>query len=248
MIYNLSLKLISDQHSQCHIRPYNLMMREIFLAMMCHARSKVVCILYTVWGLRVTRNVSLNENKKYLFSLHSAVSGHVIVITGIPYGSSKGWFLIRFTEAASKRQALHFNVRFDPYFVVVRNNMNENGVYVLLYHSISKLCQWLFSEIWSLFLSRFGTEERTGGFPFVLDQQFKLAIALTPKEFLFAVDGVFFASFAYRSGHGIEKLNGFKMGTNYGMYLEITSVDHVQMESSDCDGFEEYSHPDFEIM
>lgn len=50
-----------------------------------------------------------------------------MVITGIPYGNPRGWFLIRFTEAASKRQALHFNVRFDPYFIVVRNNMSENG-------------------------------------------------------------------------------------------------------------------------
>lgn len=55
-------------------------------------------------------------------------SGHVIVITGIPYGNPKGWFLIKFTEAASKRQALHFSVRFDPYFVVVRNSMNENNL------------------------------------------------------------------------------------------------------------------------
>lgn len=56
------------------------------------------------------------------------VSGHVIVITGIPYGNPKGWFHLRFNEAASKRQALHFSVRFEPYFVVVRNNMNENSV------------------------------------------------------------------------------------------------------------------------
>lgn len=56
------------------------------------------------------------------------VLGHVIVITGIPYGNPKGWFLIRFNEAASKRQALHFSVRFDPYFVVIKNNMNEKGV------------------------------------------------------------------------------------------------------------------------
>ena len=54
--------------------------------------------------------------------------GHVMVITGIPYGNPKGWFYIRFNEAASKRQALHFSVRFDPHFVVVRNSMNENSV------------------------------------------------------------------------------------------------------------------------
>lgn len=100
----------------------------------------------------------------------------------------------------------------------------------------------------NLLFYRFGNEERSGGFPFVLEQQFKLAIALTPKEFRFAVDGVYFASFAYRSGHGVDKLNGFKMGTSHGLYLEITSVDHMQMDSSDCDGFEEYSHPDSDYL
>lgn len=51
-----------------------------------------------------------------------------MVITGIPYGNPKGRFLIRFNEGASKRQALHFSVMFDPYFAVVRNDMNEKGV------------------------------------------------------------------------------------------------------------------------
>lgn len=63
--------------------------------------------------------------------IHKLISiqlGHVIVITGIPYGNPKGWFLIKFTEAASKRQALHFSVRFEPHFVIVRNSMNENNV------------------------------------------------------------------------------------------------------------------------
>lgn len=52
--------------------------------------------------------------------------GHVIIITGIPYGNPKGWFQIKFTEAASKRQALHMSTRFEPQFAVVRTSMNEN--------------------------------------------------------------------------------------------------------------------------
>lgn len=51
----------------------------------------------------------------------------MIVITAIPYGNPKGWFIISFTEAASKRQALHISVRFAPDFVVVRNTKNENN-------------------------------------------------------------------------------------------------------------------------
>lgn len=69
---------------------------------------------------------------------------------------------------------------------------------------------------------------------------------MAPKEFRFAVDGVFFASFPYRFDHGIDKLNGFKMGTSYGMIMDITSVDHIQLDA-DCSDFENYLHPDTEI-
>lgn len=54
--------------------------------------------------------------------------GHVIVITGIPYGNPKGWFFLRFTEGVSKKQAFHLSVRFDPQFQVIRNTMDENSV------------------------------------------------------------------------------------------------------------------------
>lgn len=70
---------------------------------------------------------------------------------------------------------------------------------------------------------------------------------MTPKEFRFAVDGVYYSSFMHRSEHGIDKLNGFKMGTSFGMYMELTSVDHVEMDSIECEGFEEYSNPDADI-
>lgn len=68
--------------------------------------------------------------------------GHVIVITGIPYGNPKGWFQIKFTEAASKRQALHISTRFEPQFAVVRTSMNENFEYVLLH---------IYTVLWSNF-------------------------------------------------------------------------------------------------
>lgn len=112
--------------------------------------------------------------------------------------------------------------------------------------SLCALCN--ISKLLISFSLRFGVEERSVGFPFVLEQQFKLAIALTPKEFRFAVDGVYFGSFAYRSEFGMNKMNGFKMGASFGMYLEITSVDHLQMDSNDCYGFEEYSEPDCDVF
>lgn len=51
-----------------------------------------------------------------------------MVITGIPYGNPKGWFFVRFTEGATKKQALHISARFDPHFMMIRNSMNENSM------------------------------------------------------------------------------------------------------------------------
>lgn len=90
-------------------------------------------------------------------------------------------------------------------------------------------------------------EERNGGFPFAFEQQFKLAIALTDKEFKFAVDGEYFAAFAYRTPNVLERLNGLKISTSYGMYMEVNSVDHLEADTDDCHGFETYSHPNVSI-
>lgn len=95
-------------------------------------------------------------------------------------------------------------------------------------------------------LNSFGFEEKFGSFPFALNQQFKLAIAMTPNEFRLAIDGEFFTSFIYRSSYGINKINGFKMATEDGMFLEVTSVDHFKLDSHECEHFEQYSHPDID--
>lgn len=87
-------------------------------------------------------------------------------------------------------------------------------------------------------------EERFGGFPFAIDQQFKLAIALSDKDFRFAIDGQFYSTFAFRPPTVLDKLNGFKISTSYGMFIEITSVDHLTLDSDDCDDFASYSNPD----
>lgn len=81
----------------------------------------------------------------------------------------------------------------------------------------------------------------------MIDQQFKLAIALTEKDFRIAIDGQFFTSFAFRPPTVLDKLNGFKISTSYGMFMEITSVDHLSLDSDDCSGFESYSSPDVTI-
>ncbi|XP_055617698.1 32 kDa beta-galactoside-binding lectin lec-3 [Toxorhynchites rutilus septentrionalis] len=145
--------------------------------------------------------------------------GHVIIITAIPFGNPRGGFIIKFTENGTKRQALHFNPRFDPLYVVVRNSQTE-----------------------SLEFRR--EEERSGGFPFVLDQQFKLAIGLTESEFKFSVNGSVFGAYAYRNVNQLNILNGFKVQCTNGMQLEVTNVDHINIGVPDCEGFESYSHPE----
>lgn len=51
--------------------------------------------------------------------------GHVIVLTAIPYGNSRGFFVVRFTEGLTRKQALHFSARFEPENVVVRNSTSD---------------------------------------------------------------------------------------------------------------------------
>lgn len=156
------------------------------------------------------RSVLFSNDCPVLFS-----PGHVILIQAIPYHNRKGQFYVLFHEYDTAREGLHFNARFEPHNVVVRNAKNAN--------------------------MEFGHEERDGGFPFVFDQQFRLAIGFTPKEFVFAVNGRRFASFAYRSPNLLKGLNGFKIKGNNGMYVEVSSVDHMKMDSPDCQGFERYS-------
>lgn len=95
--------------------------------------------------------------------------------------------------------------------------------------------------------ARFIREERDGVFPFYIDEQFKLAIAFCPNEFKFAVNGKPFASFEYRSSNQLAKLNGLKIGAARGMHMEITGVDHLQIDA-ECSDFHTYSHPDVQIV
>ncbi|XP_058128053.1 galectin-4-like [Anopheles ziemanni] len=149
--------------------------------------------------------------------------GHVIIITAIPFGNPRGGFIIKFQENGSKKQLLHFNPRFDPYYVVVRNS-----------HATEAL--------------DFRQEERSGGFPFIIDQQFKLAIGLAEQEFKFAVNGSIFETYTYKTHRQLEVMNGFRIECTNGLQLEVTAVDHYFTGLPDCAGFEEFSHPDVDIL
>uniref|UniRef100_A0A182HMY2 Galectin n=2 Tax=Anopheles arabiensis TaxID=7173 RepID=A0A182HMY2_ANOAR len=149
--------------------------------------------------------------------------GHIIILTAIPYGNPRGGFILKFNENGSKRQALHFNPRFDPHYVVVRNSHASDAL-------------------------DFRQEERSGGFPFIIDQQFKLAIGLAEQEFKFAVNGSRFETYAYRAPRQLDVLNGFRIECTGGLQLEVTAVDHYYSGVPSCAGFEEYSDPDVDIM
>ncbi|XP_055390538.1 32 kDa beta-galactoside-binding lectin [Condylostylus longicornis] len=159
--------------------------------------------IQTIWN-----KVQFNHDVPIMF-----LPGHIILLTGLCFGSPKGWFTIKFFEAGTKRELLHFNPRF-PNQVVVRNAMKPN--------------------------LEFGEEERSGGFPFVFDQQFTVAIAITEKEFLFAVDGRRFCNFVYRSSDLLQNLVGIKVTSDYGMFVNITAVDHFQMPDKACVNFESF--------
>uniref|UniRef100_A0A1A9X4T3 Galectin n=1 Tax=Glossina brevipalpis TaxID=37001 RepID=A0A1A9X4T3_9MUSC len=145
--------------------------------------------------------------------------GHVIVITARCFENKKGQFIIKFMDSDTKREELHFSVRFDQQ-TVVRNSMNKNF--------------------------EFGPEERHGGFPFIFNQQFKLAIAFTEKEFLTALDGYNFCSYSYRTPNILQNLVGFKITCINALRIHVTGVDHVKLNDALCTGFEKFCRYDYE--
>jgi hypothetical protein len=147
--------------------------------------------------------------------------GHVIVINAIPTGNPSGTFIIKMTEGSSKRQMLHISTRF--------NNR------ATICNSMTETLEWR-------------RDEERHPFPFVIDQMFKMAIAITESSFEVAVDGEKLFSYRYRvSNSFLDTLMGLKFQNNNGLQLEIQGIDHMNMGMSDCEGFETYSHPDVQI-
>lgn len=147
--------------------------------------------------------------------------GHVIVIQAIPSGNPNGHFMLKMTDESGRRQMFHFSARFNQR-ICVSNCQTES-------------LEWRHEE-------RFG-------FPFAMDQMFKMAIAITETSFNVAVDGERFFSYQFRySNSFLDTLMGLKFQTENGMLLEVQGIDHMNMGMSDCEGFETYSHPDVQIM
>uniref|UniRef100_T1GTF9 Galectin n=1 Tax=Megaselia scalaris TaxID=36166 RepID=T1GTF9_MEGSC len=82
----------------------------------------------------------------------------------------------------------------------------------------------------------FGAEEKDGRFPFVHDQEFKIAFGFTEHEFLIAIDGTRFASFKYRTTNALNTTVGLKITCLNGLKIHVTNLDHVLMANSECKG------------
>lgn len=83
--------------------------------------------------------------------------------------------------------------------------------------------------------------ETSGSFPFTINKKFKLAICYTDNEFKFAVRGAIFSSFKYRSPNLPDNLNGLKVSRGCDLYMQVYGVQHINLGSTNGDGFENYS-------
>lgn len=147
--------------------------------------------------------------------------GHVIVIQAIPTGNPNGSFIIKMHEGSSKRQMFHVCCRFGSRMTAV--------------NAMTEALEWR-------------RDEERYGFPFVMEQMFKMAIAITETSFNVAIDGERFFSYAYRQSNSfLEALTGIKFQNTNGIQLEIQGIDHISEGAPDCEGFENYSHPDVQI-
>jgi hypothetical protein len=99
-------------------------------------------------------------------------------------------------------------------------------------------------------------EHRCTKFPFEINKEFQMAIALAASCFKVAVDGKHLLTYDFKTtkqqlpraftGHHpiFEKITGFKMFALNGMTLCVTKVDHVPTKES-CEFYEIFSNPNY---
>lgn len=99
----------------------------------------------------------------------------------------------------------------------------------------------LFSSSWS------DAETHSQSFPFALNQPFKIAFAFGESDLKVAVNGSPLMSFSYdnielEDGESLwDILTGFQIKVALDLTLQVNSVEHIQANNRDCDGFENYS-------
>jgi len=149
--------------------------------------------------------------------------GHVILISCVASGNPQGEFVIMFFENDTCRQLIHLNPRFDQQSVVI-NTMHSDD-----------------DSSWG------DAETRAGGFPFVLNQLFKIALAFSEGDFKVAVNGQYLMSFPFDhidlEENGLwDILTGFQIKAGSNLNVNVSQVEHIQANNRDCDGFENYSN------
>ncbi|CRK92982.1 CLUMA_CG006589, isoform A [Clunio marinus] len=147
--------------------------------------------------------------------------GHLMVISAIPSGNPNGTMIFKMTEGSTKRQMLHISCRVHQRLTIV-NMMTESH-------------EW--------------RHEEQHGFPYEIDQMFKMAIGFTETAYVVAVNGERLFTYDYRfSNSFLDTLMSFRVQTSNGMQVEVQGIDHMDMGMSDCEGFETFSHPDVQIF
>uniref|UniRef100_A0A1I8QF82 Galectin n=1 Tax=Stomoxys calcitrans TaxID=35570 RepID=A0A1I8QF82_STOCA len=159
--------------------------------------------------------------------------GHLMVLTGQCYGLPTGNFYINLQHAHDESLMMHFSVDFKARTV---------------YRSYSEPIHD--GLIPTYIYSRNETE---GGFPFEFNKPFRLGIACKESEFLIAVNGLYFCSFAYANSshcilHGNQNITnvlsnivGPKVFSRNGADVRITEIDHIILDNPECTTFEKYT-------
>lgn len=90
----------------------------------------------------------------------------------------------------------------------------------------------LFIFKWFYFHFRFNANEaeKSGGFPFVFNQTFKVAIGFGETSFRIAVNGRLFCEYKYRAL--INNIGGLKVSEKNGMILNVLEVEHSNMDKT----------------
>lgn len=91
-------------------------------------------------------------------------------------------------------------------------------------------------------------ETHSDGFPFALNQPFRIAFAFTDRgDLKIAVNGQPLMHFLLdhielEDGESLWNImTGFQIKAALGLNLQVTNVEHIQASSGGCDGFESYS-------
>ncbi|XP_070503216.1 32 kDa beta-galactoside-binding lectin lec-3-like [Chironomus tepperi] len=161
---------------------------------------------------------AVNPNTFEAFIPKQFNSGNVIVITGVPRGNPAGDFSVNFYDGSNRfRTHFHFRAYLSNRAVTV-NSQLENGAW------------------------RTGTTVFPQPYPFISNQVFKLAIAVTNTEFRVAANGLPIISLPFMDHlqRLLGSMTGIELISDNGLNVEVQSIDFMKLDQT-CSGFENFS-------